>query len=105
MDSRTIFVSSSTVPSIAPQHSLGYVWRACATMAAHGSDSIRIIELVVPEVFAEVFLGAVAEHRDDRAGFAPRHQVARDQGRSVDIAAGRNPDQQSLFLGQPPDHL
>src|ERR1041384_5918420 len=99
-------------------------------MAAHGSDSIRIISpnaplrssdksrlcsgcektraayrLIVPEVLAEVFLGAIAEDSADRARFAAGHQVTRDQSCSVHIAPGRNPHQKSLFPGQAADHL
>src|SRR5258708_34570996 len=66
---RTRLLSPSTSPSMAPQHSLGNSDSAWATMASHAPGSIRII----PKRLAEVFLRAIAKHRDDDAALAGVH--------------------------------
>src|SRR3954468_2172636 len=76
-------------------------------MAAQGSFSIWIMSgsVLVPEVFAEVFLRAVAENRHDGRGLSAFGDFARQQGGRVHVAARRNTDQQSLFASQAAHHL
>src|ERR1051326_3666320 len=96
----TILFSPSVVPSIAPQHSLGYVARAWDTMAAQGSASIRII----PEFFAQIFLGAVAQYGHDRGRLAPFGQFAGQGACRMDVASRRNPDQEAFLPRQAANH-
>src|SRR5579859_3234915 len=89
----TSFASPSTRPSIAPQHSLGYVARACATISRQGSPATRIMLLLVPKVFTQIFVGAVAQDRDDEPALPSRRHIASNPPRRPHVAAGGNPHQ------------
>src|SRR5579859_6395446 len=100
----TSFESPSTRPSIAPQHSFGYVARACATISRQGSPATRIMLLLVPKMFAQILVGAVAEYRDDKTALPARRHIPTDLPRRPHIAAGGHPDQQPFPLRELLDH-
>src|SRR5258706_4779881 len=94
----TSFAEPSIFPIIAPQHSLGKVASACATITFQASGSTLIIcvylrpsaaeLLFVPERRAVVLGRAVVQHGDDHAGTAFVDQAAADGPRGVDVRAG-----------------
>src|SRR5438874_320182 len=100
----TSFASPSTRPSIAPQHSLGYAARACATISCQGSLATRIILIFVPKMFAQILVGAVAQDRDDEAALPARRQLPADLPRRPHVGARGNPHQQPLAARELFDH-
>src|SRR5205807_755378 len=67
----TTAVTRSSVPTIAPQHSCGYVSWPCARIARSTSAVIVNARLFivarVPERFVEIFFGAVRKDGDDNS--------------------------------------
>src|SRR5260370_2290514 len=104
IDTSTSFASPSTRPSIAPQHSLGYVERACATISCQGSLATRIISNLVPKMLAQILVRAVAQNRDDEPALPARYHIATDLTRHPDVAARGNSDHQPLAPSQLLDH-
>src|SRR5438105_15384261 len=79
----TSFSLPSTRPSIAPQHSFGYVARACSTISCQGSAATRItiFLFLVPKMLAQVLVGAVAEDGYDHSGLAAGSELAAEISR------------------------
>src|SRR5438270_9632293 len=100
----TSFASPSTRPSIAPQHSLGYAARACATISCQGSLATRIILILVPKMLAQILVRAVAQDRNDEPALPARYEIATDLPRRPHVATRGNSHQQPLAPRQLLDH-
>src|SRR5579863_4027690 len=106
----TRFSSPSMRPIMAPQHSLGNLDSAWATITFHASLSILIIGsylliLFIPEGLAEVLGGSVAEEGHDHSFAAFLHQTAADFACGVNVGSRGHSYQQALVLSQPARHV
>src|SRR5262249_52353673 len=107
--SGSVALTCPSRPSMAPQHSCGYVSRPCAWIAATTSCSRlsestsvhpaheRALGRLLPESLRQVFLAAVREDHHDDAGL----ERVRDAEAGGQGGATRDPDQKALFEREP----
>src|SRR3712207_5186760 len=100
--STTIFISPTSIPTMAPAHSSGYASFACSWMCPtsprpilSGNDSI------LPEALGEVLVGPVAQDGYDGAGL----DLARDLQRHRDRGPRGDADEDALLARHALDHL